>query len=50
MQEIRCASPGEKSVRSSESFLKLAMIRLMLHRLEPSEGSAEFRYPRPVAA
>ena len=40
----------EKSVLSSESFVKLAMIQLMLHRLEPSEGEPEFRYPRPMAA
>ena len=50
---VRCrrlSKDREKSVLSSESFVKLAMIQLMLHRLEPSEGDAEFRYPRPAAA
>jgi len=28
----------------------LAMIQLMLHRLELSDVDPEFRYPRPVAA
>jgi transposase len=49
----RCRRLGldrEKSVLSSESFIKLAMIQLMLHRLEPSGVDAEFRYPRPEAA
>jgi len=46
----RLSKDREKSVLSSESFIKLAMIQLMLHRLEPSDGDAEFRYPRPVAA
>jgi putative transposase len=46
----RLSKDREKSVLSSESFIKLAMIQLMLHRLEPSEVDAEFRYPRPVAA
>ncbi len=45
----RLSVDREKSVLSSESFLKLAMIQLMLHRLEPSDVDAEFRYPRPVA-
>ena len=40
----------EKSVLSSESFIKLAMVQLMLHRLELSDVDPEFRYPRPVAA
>jgi hypothetical protein len=39
----------KKSVRSSESFIKLAMIQLMLHRLEPSDANAEFHYPKPMA-
>jgi putative transposase len=38
----------ERSTLSSESFVKLAMIHLMLHRLEPSNMDAEFRY-RPAA-
>jgi putative transposase len=46
----RLSKDREKSVRSSESFIKLAMIQLMLHRLEPSDMDPEFRYPRPVAA
>ena len=46
----RLSLDREKSVRSSESFVKLAMIQLMLHRLEPSGMDPEFRYPRPVAA
>src|SRR6516165_11370334 len=46
----RLSKDREKSTLSSESFVKLAMIQLMLHRLEPSDVDAEFRYPRPVAA
>jgi putative transposase len=46
----RLSKDREKSVVSSESFVKLAMIQLMLHRLEPSGADAEFHYPRPVAA
>lgn len=46
----RLSLDREKSVLSSESFIELAMIQLMLHRLEPSGADAEFRYPRPVAA
>ena len=46
----RLSKDREKSALSSESFIKLAMIQLMLHRLEPSGAEAEFRYPRPVAA
>jgi putative transposase len=43
----RCRRLGkdrEKSVLSSESFIKLAMIQLMLHRLRPSDAEAEFHY------
>jgi putative transposase len=40
----RLSKDREKSVRSSESFIKLAMIQLMLHRLEPDETDAEFHY------
>src|SRR5436305_10028064 len=43
----RLSKDREKSVRSSESFVKLAMIQLMLHRLHPSNDPA-FRY-RKVA-
>ncbi len=38
----RLSKDREKSVRSSESFIKLAMIQLMLHRLEPDGTDAEF--------
>jgi len=31
-------------VLSSESFVKLAMIQLMVHRLKPEGVDAEFRY------
>ena len=34
----------EKSVLSSESFVKLAMIQLMLNRLRPSDAKPEFHY------
>jgi putative transposase len=44
----RLSLDREKSVLSSESFVKLAMIQMMLHRLEPSNDDAEFRYPRPA--
>jgi len=44
----RLSKDREKSVRSSEAFVKLAMIHLMLNRLEPKESEAEFKY-RPAA-
>jgi transposase len=44
----RLSKDREKSVLSSEAFVKLAMIHLMLNRLEPKEGEAEFQY-RSVA-
>ena len=40
----RLSKDREKSLLSSESFVKLAMIQLMLHRLEPDETDAEFHY------
>jgi putative transposase len=40
----RLSKDREKSVLSSESFIKLAMIQLMLHRLRPDETDAEFHY------
>src|SRR5512143_2986894 len=40
----RLTKDREKSVRSSEAFLKLAMIHLMLNRLEPTGTNAEFHY------
>jgi len=44
----RLSKDREKSVRSSEAFVKLAMIHLMLNRLEPKDTDAEFHY-RPAA-
>jgi putative transposase len=38
----------EKSVMSSEAFIKLAMIQLMLNRLEPTEADDEFCYRKPA--
>jgi transposase len=46
----RLSKDREKGVLSSESFIKLTMIQLMLHRLELSDVDPEFRYSRPVAA
>jgi len=40
----RLSKDREKSVLSSESFVKLAMIQLMVHRLKPEGVDAEFRY------
>jgi len=40
----RLSKDREKTVRSSEAFIKLAMIQLMLNRLEPKETKAKFRY------
>ena len=40
----RLSKDREKSVLSSEAFVKLAMIHLMLNRLEPKETDAEFQY------
>jgi putative transposase len=40
----RLSKDREKSVLSSESFVKLAMIHLMLKRLEPSGMDADFHY------
>ncbi len=43
----RCRRLGqdrERSVLSSEAFIKLAMIQLMLNRLEPSERAPEYHY------
>ena len=38
----------EKTVRSAEAFVKLAMIHLMLNRLEPKYADAEFQYREAV--
>jgi transposase len=40
----RLSKDREKSVLSSESFVKLAMIQMMLHRLRPSNVDPEFHY------
>ncbi len=40
----RLSKDREKSALSSESFVKLAMIQLMLHRPHPNEADAEFAY------
>jgi transposase len=44
----RLSKDREKSVLSSESFVKLAMIHLMLNRLEPTGMDAEFHYREVV--
>jgi transposase len=44
----RLSKDREKSTLSSESFIKLAMVHLMINRLEPKGTDAEFRY-RPAA-
>ena len=40
----RLTKDREKSVRSSEAWIKLAMIHLMLNRLQPKCADAEFQY------
>ena len=40
----RLTKDREKSVMSSEAFVKLAMIHLMLNRLHPKQTDAEFQY------
>lgn len=40
----RLSKDRERSVLSAEAFVKLAMIHLMLNRLEPKEADAEFHY------
>jgi len=45
----RLCKDHEKTVRSSEAFIKLAMIQLMLNRLRPKYQEQEFTY-RPAAA
>jgi transposase len=40
----RLSKDREKSVLSSEAFVKLAMIHLMLNRLQPKDTDAEFHY------
>ena len=40
----RLSKDRERSVLSSESFGKLAMIHLMLNRLEPKDADLAFHY------
>jgi transposase len=40
----RLSKDRERSVLSSEAMVKLAMIHLMLNRLEPKDADAEFHY------
>ena len=40
----RLSKDREKTALSSEAFVKLAMIHLMLNRLEPKDTEAEFHY------
>ena len=40
----RLTKDREKTVASSEAFVKWAMIHLMLNRLRPKGTDAEFRY------
>jgi putative transposase len=40
----RLSKDRERTVRSSEAFIKLAMIHLMLNRLQPKQGAPEFHY------
>jgi len=44
----RLTRDREKSVMSSEAFVTLAMIHLMLNRLEPKDNEAEFQYRAAV--
>jgi len=40
----RLSKDRERSVRSSEAFVKLAMIHLMLNRLQPKQADPDFHY------
>ena len=40
----RLSKDREKTTVSAEAFVKLAMIHLMLNRLEPKYADAEFQY------
>jgi len=41
----RLSKDRERTVRSAEAFIRLAMIHLMLNRLEPKAVDAPFHYP-----
>ena len=41
----RLTKDRERNALSSETFIKLAMIHLMLNRLEPKNVDAEYHYP-----
>ncbi len=40
----RLSKDRERSILSSEAFVRLAMIHLMLNRLQPKEADADFHY------
>jgi putative transposase len=42
----RLTKDRERTVRSSEAFIKLAMTQLMLNRLQPKNTDPAFRYAR----
>jgi putative transposase len=42
----RLSVDREKSTRSAEAMIRLAMIHLMLNRLHPKEDQHEFQYPK----
>ena len=44
----RLSKDRERTVRSAEAFIKLAMIQLMLNRLQPKNADPKFQY-RPAA-
>src|SRR5260370_12881650 len=44
----RLSKDRQPSVLSAEAFIKLAMLRLILNRLQPKDNEADFRY-RPAA-
>ena len=44
----RLSKDRERTVLSAEAFIKLAMIHLMLNRLDPKDADAEFRYRQPA--
>jgi putative transposase len=40
----RLTTDREKTTRSAEAMIRLAMIHLMLNRIHPKDGEQEFRY------